>query len=89
MLPQENFEFRFSQIASDATWDKFNTCDKTLITILNIKISGREKLWLGGGGKFQLPPPPPTLYETLLPEQWTWRTLTLREEHYLDLFSCT
>ena len=22
MLPQENFEFRFSQIASDAIWDK-------------------------------------------------------------------
>ena len=34
MLPQENLEFRPSQIASDAI------CDKTLITVLNFMISG-------------------------------------------------
>ena len=41
MLPQENAEFRSSQIASGTIWDK--------ITIVNFKISGREK--------FQPPPP--------------------------------
>ena len=41
----------------------FNTCDKTIITILNFKISGEGKLWLGGGGEFQ--PLPRHLYETL------------------------
>ena len=40
--PTENFEFRFSQIASDAIWDKIG-CDKTVTTILNFKI-------FGGGG---------------------------------------
>ena len=37
----------------------FNTCDKTIVTILNFKISGRGG---GGGGEFQGPP----LYETLI-----------------------
>ena len=41
--PTENFEFRFSQIASDAIRDKIG-CDKTVTTILNFKIFG------GGGG---------------------------------------
>ena len=51
MLPQENFEFRSSQIASDTIWDKIvvNTCDKTLITISNFKVSG---------GELHAPPPP-------------------------------
>ena len=39
----------------------FNTCDETIITILNFNISGGE-------GNFQgsPPPPPPPLYETCL-----------------------
>ena len=43
-------EFRSSQIVSNAIWDKIFACDKTIITILNFKISG-------GGLEF-LPPPP-------------------------------
>ena len=58
-LPQENFEFRSSQIASDTIWDKLSKqhfddtyiypvrCKidgTTIITILNFKISG------AGGG---------------------------------------
>ena len=46
--PTENFEFRFSQIASDAIRDKIG-CDKTVTTILNFKISG------GGGGGNSMP----------------------------------
>ena len=47
MLPQENFEFRSSQVASDAIWDRI-VVYKTIITTL---ISG------GGGGDFQPPGP--------------------------------
>ena len=39
----------------------FNTCDKTIITILNFKISGRRG---GGGGGGENSSPP--LYETLV-----------------------
>ena len=38
----------------------FNTCDKTIITILNFKIS-----WGGGGGGGGELQPRPPLYETL------------------------
>jgi len=47
-------EFRSSQIAIR---NKIIACDKTIITMLNFKISG-------GKGGFQ-GPPPPLLYETL------------------------
>ena len=50
-------EFRFSEIASYAIWDKFNTCDKTIITILNFKISGGGNCGLGGG-HVEIPAPP-------------------------------
>ena len=45
MPTQENFDFRSSQIASE-TRMLFNTCHKTMITILNFNIS-----W--GGGDFR------------------------------------
>ena len=50
--PWEIFEFRSSQIASDAIWDKLfkQHILATIITILNFKISGR-------GGGFQGPHP--------------------------------
>ena len=45
----------------------FNTCDKTIITILNLKISGGNVAWRGGGGGGGgLQPPPFPLYETLV-----------------------
>ena len=57
MPPQEDFEFFRLQ---SGTRLSFNTCDKTIITTLNFKISG----WgiMAGGGKFHTPPP----YETLV-----------------------
>ena len=54
MLSQEKFEFRSSQIASDAIWDKIvvETCDNNHTQF--------QDFWGGGG----IPAPPP-LYETL------------------------
>ena len=69
-------EFRSSQIVSNAIWDKIFACDKTIITILNFKISG-------GGLEF-LPPP---LYETLaeehevIPKEWL-KCLTYKDANY-------
>ena len=50
MFLQENFEFRSSQITSDAIWDKIvvYTCDKTLLIIPNFKFF--FVFFLGGGG---------------------------------------
>ena len=43
----------------------FNTYDKPIIIILNFKISGEGKLWLGEGGGGEIPAPPLPQYETL------------------------
>ena len=56
MLPQENFDLdplRLLLMQSE-TRLLFNTCDKTIITILNFKISGGG----GGGGVGGIPGPP-------------------------------
>ena len=54
--PPENFEFRSSQIASDAILDKLFK-QHAIITILNFKINSG---WVGGNSRAPTP-----LYETL------------------------
>ena len=70
MLPQEDFEFRSSQIASDTIWDK--------IVVKYLRQNNNHTQFqdfLGGGGgncswegENSTPPPPP-LYETLQNKQ--------------------
>ena len=50
------FEFRLLLMLSGIRL-LFNTCDKTIITILNLKISGGNVAWGGGGGNSSPPIP--------------------------------
>ena len=63
MPPQEilNLEFLRLLLMQSGTRSLINTCDKTIITMLNFKVSG------GGGGGIPAPPPGTNNFFKLLP----------------------